>query len=85
MSGPASAWQPVAGRKSNKNTMIAPDGEQGWLTPLRPSVSDRRFWFFRCRCGEQVLRQATGIRRVVREGGVPKCDACNQKAKETSK
>lgn len=52
---------------------IAPVGEQGWLTPIRPTAGDPASYIFRCRCGAEVTRVARFVRKRVREGSVPKC------------
>jgi hypothetical protein len=52
---------------------IAPVGELGWLTPLRPTAGDAASYIFRCRCGTQVTRVARFVRKSLREGSVPRC------------
>ena len=52
---------------------IAPEGEQGWLTPIRPTAGDPASYIFRCRCGTQVTRVARFVRKSVNGGAVPKC------------
>jgi hypothetical protein len=61
------------GKPSHNAKPVA--AEYGWLTPLRKSKGDPALWFFRCRCGGEVLRLIGGVRRVEREGGVAKCKA----------
>ncbi len=50
------------------------EAEYGWLTPIRKSVGDPRLWFFRCRCGKEVLRELGNARWGVANGATPKCD-----------
>jgi hypothetical protein len=47
--------------------------EYGWLTPLRQCKGDTSQWFFRCRCGVEIMRALGHVRRQVRDGKVPKC------------
>ena len=58
-----------------------PAAEYGWLTPLRKSKGDSKLWFFRCRCGNEMLRAVGEVRRMTREGKVCKCKDCAIKAK----
>ncbi len=56
--------------------LILPEGKLGKLTPIKPAAGHRRFWHFRCDCGnpEVVIRELNQVRRAVRVGGVPACD-----------
>lgn len=53
--------------------VIAPVGEQGWLTPIRATHGSASDWIFVCRCGEQVVKQAKDVRKSVALGHTPKC------------
>ena len=62
---------PQAGKASHNAKPVA--AEYGWLTPLRKSKGDPTLWFFRCRCGAELMRLMGGVRRDVRDGKTPKC------------
>lgn len=65
--------QQEPGRPSRNAKAVA--AEYGWLTPLRKSKGDPSLWFFRCRCGTEVQRLLSGVRRLEKEGKVAKCSA----------
>jgi hypothetical protein len=53
--------------------VIAPVGEQGWLTPVRASAGSASDWLFDCRCGTRVVKRAKDVRKSVSQGRTPKC------------
>ncbi len=65
------AFHPGIGKPAKNAKPVA--AEYGWLSPVRKSVGDPRVWFFRCRCGTQVLKELNNVRAVVNNGNVPKC------------
>lgn len=67
----ALSGQQQPGKPSRNAKPVA--AEYGWLTPLRKSKGDPTLWFFRCRCGSELLRRIGEVRRVEREGKVAKC------------
>jgi hypothetical protein len=68
-------------RRQARNPPTVVTTEQGWLTPLRQSAGDSTHTVFRCRCGEQVIRRTSHVTRAIRNGGTPKCSACDAKDK----
>ena len=62
---------PQLGARAHNAKPVA--AEYGWLTPLRQCKGDTAQWFFRCRCGAEILRALGQVRRQVRAGKVPKC------------
>ena len=61
--------------------VIAPVGEQGWLTPVRATFGDKSMWIFTCRCGESVTRKAKDVRQRTKRGEFQACLACVKKRK----
>lgn len=55
------------------NPVIAPIGEQGWLTPVRATAGSASDWIFICRCGTRVVKRAKDVRAAVSRGQTPKC------------
>ena len=47
----------------------------GWLTGLAPGHSNgaKRYWHFQCRCGKQVVKIGTEVKKEVKRGGTPNC------------
>jgi hypothetical protein len=70
----ALSGQSQPGKPSHNAKPVA--AEYGWLTPLRKSKGDPALWFFRCRCGKELMRLIGGVRRDQREGRTAKCKGC---------
>lgn len=47
----------------------------GMLTALNPEHSDgkKRYWRYRCQCGQQCIKTGADVRKEVRRGGTPNC------------
>lgn len=47
----------------------------GALTALNPEHSNgcKRYWRFRCACGEQCVKVGTEVRKAAKRGGTPNC------------
>jgi hypothetical protein len=52
---------------------IRPEGEIGWLTPIREAAVGGGWWMWKCRCGEQVSKLARYVRKHAESGATPKC------------
>lgn len=60
-------------RDRNPTKPHAPGSVHGLLTAERQSTGDKRFTFYRCACGSQVLRMHRNVERMTREGAVQAC------------
>ncbi len=75
----------MAASLPNRNPVIAPVGEQGFLTPVRPTFGDPATYIWTCRCGATVTRPAKSVRKSVKDGATPRCSPkCDGLNKETS-
>lgn len=62
----------------SKQVPPSPGEPMGDLTPLHAARGHARYWHFRCKCGELVIREISQVRRAVRDGGRPACATCNK-------
>lgn len=69
-------YTPPSKRLLRPRAVIAPVGEHGWLTPVRPTAGDPATYIWTCRCGRTVTREAKGVRKAVALGRRPACESC---------
>jgi len=67
-------------RDRNPAIKLEPGHEYGWLTAVKRSSGDKRFFVLRCRCGAQEIRQACKVLAGLKRGHVPACPECRDKA-----
>ena len=63
---------------------IEPTGKLGRLTPIRESRSGGGWWFFRCECGTEVLKQLNQVRHSLKQGSCTACPSCTNDARRAA-